>query len=198
MRKRDSIGVDKRKRDGEGDSVSVAKMEMIGMIGAALVTAVTTIVVAVSHDNGQTITPSLVKTSSLGSFDQVAINGSGTEVTVIGSAEKDVDSVVVLIGPRQSGGQYWAASANVFNQQWKLVVATEPHVPVPYEIRAYYRQRGGGRAATQSASYFAFQRTTPTPTPPPPGQEVNCAEQLGDSCFTGPGWGPPSVFRSDQ
>jgi hypothetical protein len=115
MRKRDSIGVDKRKRDGEGDSVSVAKMEMIGMIGAALVTAVTTIVVAVSHDNGQTITPSLVKTSSLGSFDQVAINGSGTEVTVIGSAEKDVDSVVVLIGPRQSGGQYWAASANVFN-----------------------------------------------------------------------------------
>jgi hypothetical protein len=198
MRKRDSIGVDKRKRDGEGDSVSVAKMEMIGMIGAALVTAVTTIVVAVSHDNGQTITPSLVKTSSLGSFDQVAINGSGTEVTVIGSAEKDVDSVVVLIGPRQSGGQYWAASANVFNQQWKLVVATEPHVPVPYEIRAYYRQRAGGRAATQSASYFAFQRTTPTPTPPPPGQEVNCAEQLGDSCFTGPGWGPPSVFRSDQ
>ena len=206
MRKRDSIGVDKRKRDGEGDSVSVAKMGMIGTIGAALVTAVTTMVVAVSHDNGsggtgstgQTITPSLVKASTLGSFDQVAINGSGTEVTVTGSAEKDVDSVVVLIGPRQSGGQYWAASANVFNQQWKLVVATEPHVPVSYEIRAYYRQRAGGSAATQSASYFAFQRTTPTPTPPPPGQEVNCAEQFGDSCFTGPGWGPPSVFRSDQ
>ena len=194
MRKRDSIGVDKRKRDGEGDSVSVAKMGMIGTIGAALVTAITTIVVAVSLDNGQ----SLVKTSTLGSFDQVAINGSGTEVTETGSAEKDVDSVVVLIGPRQSGGQYWAASANVFNQQWKLVVATEPHVPVSYEISAYYRQRAGGSAATQSASYFAFQRTTPTPTPPPPGQEVNCAEQFGDSCFTGPGWGPPSVFRSDQ
>ena len=30
MRKRDSIGVDKRKRDGEGDSVSVANMGMIG------------------------------------------------------------------------------------------------------------------------------------------------------------------------
>ena len=196
MRKRDSIGLDKRKRDGEGDSVSVAKMGMIGTIGAALVTAITTIVVAVSLDNGQ----SLVYTSPHGSFDQVAINGSGTKVTVTGSAEKDIDSVVVLIGPRQSGGQYWAASANVFNQQWKLVVATEPHVPVPYEIRAYYRQRAGGSAATQSASYFAFQRTTPTPppTPPPPRQEVNCAEQFGDSCFTGPGWGPPSVFRSDQ
>ena len=196
MRKRDSIGLDKRKRDGEGDSVSVAKMGMIGTIGAALVTAITTIVVAVSLDNGQ----SLVNTSPHGSFDQVAINGPGTKVTVTGSAEKDIDSVVVLIGPRQSGGQYWAASANVFNQQWKLVVATEPHVPVPYEIRAYYRQRAGGSAATQSASYFAFQRTTPTPppTPPPPRQEVNCAEQFGDSCFTGPGWGPPSVFRSDQ
>ena len=191
MGKRHSIGVDKRKRTGPGESVSVAKMGMIGTIGAALVTAITTIVVAVSHDNGsggtdstgQTITPSLVKTSTLGSFDQVAINGSGTEVTVTGSAEKDVDSVVVLIGPRQSGGQYWAASANVFKQQWKLVVAAEPHVPVPYEIKAYYRQRASGGAAIQSASYFTFQRTapTPTPTPTPPGQEVNCAEQFGDS-----------------
>lgn len=26
-------------------------------------------------------------------------------------------------------------------------------------------------------------------SPRPPGQEVNCAEQFGDSCFTGPGWG---------
>lgn len=94
----------------------------------------------------------------------MAINDSGTEVTVTGSAEKYVDRVVVLIGPRQSGGQYWA------------------------------RQR----ECIQPASYFTFQQSTPTPTPtptPPGGSIVSCAEQYGDSCFNGPGWGPPSVYQ---
>jgi hypothetical protein len=96
LRKQDPTGIDKPEHDGEGDSVSVAKMGMIGTIGAALVTAVTTIVLAVTHDNGsdtttsagQTIKPTLVNTSPLGSFDEVAINESGTGVTVTGSAEK--------------------------------------------------------------------------------------------------------------
>ena len=112
MRKRDAVGVDKR--TGEGDSVSVAKMGMIGTIGAALVTAVTSIVVGFTHDNGSggtnsaahTIKPKPEKTSTLGSFDQLAINESGTAVTITGSAAKDVDGVVVLIGPRQSGGRW--------------------------------------------------------------------------------------------
>jgi hypothetical protein len=206
MRKRDSVGVDKR--TGEGDPVSVAKMGMIGTIGAALVTAVTSIVVGFTHDNGSggtnsaahTIKPKLDKTSTLGSFDQVAINESGTAVTVTGSAAEDVDGVVVLIGPRQSGGQYWANSTNVVNQHWTLVVTTDPHVPVPYEIKAYYRERAGS-ATTRGASYVTSRRTgtTPPPTPPPPGKPVLlCAEQRGDSCFDGPGWGPPSVFRSDH
>jgi hypothetical protein len=211
LRKQDPIEVDKPKHDDEGDSVSVAKMGMIGTIGAALVTAVTTIVLAVSHDNGadtttsagQTIKPTLVNPSPLGSFDEVAINDSGTEVTVTGSAEKDVASVVVLIGPRQSGGQYWAASANVVNQQWKLAVATDPHIPVPYEIKAYYYRQQAGGAPVQGASYFTSQRTAATPTTmpppgPPPEPVVNCAEQYGDRCFTGPGWGPPSVYQSDH
>ena len=204
--KRDSAGIDQHKPDGEKDSVSVAKMGMIGTIGAALVTAVTTIVVAVSHDDGsgstnpagQTIKPTLDKTSALGSFDLVSINESGTEVTVTGSAEKDVDNVVVLIGPRQSGGQYWANSAAVVNGQWKLSVATEPHVPVPYEIKAYYGQRPGS-PAMQGFSYLISQGTPTTATPTPtPGSIVSCAEQHGDSCFNGPGWGPPSVFQSDH
>jgi hypothetical protein len=212
-RKRDSIGADKRKGDGEGNSLSIAKMGLIG----AVVTAAAPIVIAVMHSDssgganspGQTITPPPPQASAPGSFDQVAINESGTEVTVTGSAEKDVDNVVVLIGPRQSGGQYWAASANVVNQQWKLVVATDPHVPVPYQIKAYYRQhekgadyrQRAGTAAIRSASYFTFQQATPTPTPnptPPAGSIVNCAEKYGDSCFNGPGWGPPSIYQSDH
>lgn len=200
MRKRDSVGVDKR----TADPVSVAKMGMIGTIGAALVTAVTSIVVGFTHDNGSggtnsaahTIKPKLDKTSTLGSFDQVAINESGTAVTVTGSAAKDVDGVVVLIGPRQSGGQYWANSTNVVNQHWTLVVTTDPHVPAPYEIKAYYRERAGS-ATTRGAPYVT-PRQTGTP-PPPPGKPVLlCAEQHGDSCFDGPGWGPPSIFRSDH
>ena len=202
----------KPKRDSEGDSVSVAKMGMIGTIGAAVVTAITTIVLGVSHDNGsdstkatgQTSKPKEINPSPLGAVDQVAINPSGTEVTLTGSAQKDVDSVVVLIGPRQSGGQYWAASANVVNQQWKAAVATDPHVPEPYEIKAYYRQQVVG-SAVQGASYFISfisprPADPPTTAPPsqPPGLVVNCAEQYGDKCFNGPGWGPPSVYQSGR
>src|ERR1700753_3751404 len=168
----------KPKRDSEGDSVSVAKMGMIGTIGGAVVTAITTIVLGVTHDSGsdtskpagQTFTPKVLTASPLGSFDQVAINESGTEVTITGSAEKDVDSVVVLIGPRQSGGQYWAASASVVNQQWKLAVATEPHVPEPYEIKAYYRQQVTP-APVHGVSYVISPRPAETPTtgaPPVP------------------------------
>jgi hypothetical protein len=213
MDARHSTGIDKHKHAGPGDSVSVAKIGMISAIGTALVTAAATIFVSVGPHNDSagkatneqvagnpasgptTITPNPTG-SGLGSFDQLAINGSRSEVAVTGSAGRDVASVVVLIGPRQSGGQYWAASADVFNQQWKLVVATEPHLPEPYEVKAYYKERTAGAGGVH-ASNFALQPTAPTP-PPPPGREVTCAVELGDSCFTGPGWGPPSVYRSDQ
>jgi len=54
-------------------------------------------------------------------MDKVEINAAGTEVTVTGFARKDVDSVAVMVGPRQSGGQYWAGQEKVFNSngRWK-------------------------------------------------------------------------------
>ena len=193
------------KRGSQNASVSVAKMGMIGTIGAAVVTAITTISVGGTHDSGSDSPKGPVQSSTSkvdnppqGSFDQVTINGAGTEVTVSGSAEKGVDNVVVLIGPRQLGGQYWAASADVVNQHWTLAVATEPHVPEPYQIKAYYRQQAAAPAA-QGASYFHFPRPAETPTTtPPPAPIVNCAEQYGDRCFDGPGWGPPSVYQSNH
>jgi hypothetical protein len=195
------------KRGRQNTSVSVAKMGMIGTIGAAVVTAITTISVGGTHDSGSNRPEGQIQTSASkvdnpppppqGSFDQVTINGSGTEVTVSGSAAKGVDNVVVLIGPRQLGGQYWAASADVVNQHWTLAVATEPHVPEPYQIKAYYRQAAA--PAAQGASYFHFPRPAETPTTtPPPAPIVNCAEQYGDRCFDGPGWGPPSVYQSNH
>ncbi len=204
---RHSTGIDKDERDGPGDSVSVAKITMIGTIGAALVTAAAGIFVAFNRDDhpGQptpptatagptTITPRPTG-SGQGSFDELTINGPRSEVAVAGSAAEDVGSVVVMIGPRQSGGQYWAASTDVVNERWKVVVATEPQLPSPYEVKAFYRERTTG---TARASGLTFQTTAPTTAPQPPGQEANCAVEFGDRCFTGPGWGPPSVYRSDQ
>jgi hypothetical protein len=217
---RKPVGAVTDKGDGEGSSLSVAKIGLIGTIGAAIITVTP---IAISAFNGSSggnvsVTPVATPTTSAvatppppptprGSIDQVAVNATGTAVTVTGSAEKDVDRVIVLVGPRQSGGQYWANSANVVNGQWELVVATEPHVPLPYKTKAYFggREAGSyyrpreGSAPIQEASYFSLPETGPTPTPtPPPGPLVNCAEQQGDSCFNGPGWGPPSVYQSDH
>ncbi|MCV7100138.1 hypothetical protein [Mycobacterium palustre] len=220
-RRPDPAGAGNRQADDDGSSMSVAKMGLIGTLGAAAVGAVTSIVIAVMHDGSvpnasaggtpapTTITsPKPIRPSPRGSFDQVAINDSGTAVTVAGSAAKDIDSVVVLVGPRQSGGQYWANSTNVVNGRWQLVVATDPHVPVPYQIKAFYREREAGAsyrpnqdgAVIRDVSRFSMPQSgpTPTPTPAPPEPLLSCAEQHGDSCFDGPGWGPPSVYQSDH
>src|SRR5262249_52560038 len=149
---------------GSGDSVSVAKMGMIGTIGAALIAAVATIVSVVggaSGPHGPAVTPTLTQESSLGSISQVEVNGSGTEVPEGGSDVRDVDTVFVTVGPRPDG-QRWVAYANVSDQQWKLVVPTEPHVPQPYELKAYFRQRVSGGATIQGASNSIFRRTAPT------------------------------------
>ena len=194
---------------GPGDSVSAAKLSLYGTIGRALIAAVSAIIVGVVNHNGGTVskeptsttfTPTaLSEVSDRGSFDKVAINDSGTGVTVSGRAEKDVNRVFVLVGPKPSGG-YWVGFADVLNQQWQADVQTEPRIPQPYTIAAYYYGPSGG-AASQGAMKFTFQGTEPT-TPPPPAppadQIVDCAVQFGPSCFTGPGFGPPSVYKSNQ
>jgi hypothetical protein len=194
-----------------GGSTSAAKQ---GGIAVAVITAVGGITVAAlnligvfdqapAHPSSPPPTtiskPPMQQISPLGSVDKVEINASGTEVTVTGSARKDVDSVAVMVGPRQSGGQYWANQANVFNQQWKVEVATDPHLPQPYTIDTRYHSVSGG-AASESAFKFTFFQGTESTTPPPPptNQIVNCAEQFGPNCFNTPGWGgPPSVYQSN-
>ena len=194
---------------GPGDSVSAAKLSLYGTIGGALIAAVSAIIVGVVNDNGgtaskeptsTTFTPTaLSEVSDRGSFDKVAINDSGTEVTVSGRAEKDVNRVFVLVGPKPSGG-YWVGFADVLNQQWQADVQTEPRIPQPYIIAAYYYYGPSGGGASQGATKFTFQPTEPTTPPPAPpaDQIVDCAAQFGPSCFTGPGFGPPSVYKSNQ
>ena len=139
---RHSIGIGLDKHSDSGDSsLSAAKCGMISTIGGALITAAVSIVVLVhggssgvaTSSTGTTFKPIPSQESALGSIGKVTINSSGSEVAVTGYAADNVESVVVMIGPRQSGGQYWAASTEVFNQEWKLVVATDPHLPQPYE-----------------------------------------------------------------
>ncbi len=171
-----------------------------------------------------TITPTASQESDRGSANQFVISGTG-DVTVSGSAQQDVNGMFVLIGPKPSGG-YWAGYGKVLNQQWQADVATDPPWQ-NYTITAYpyFGPSGGappgappvpkatsepavpavapaGRLVSettrQTALKFAFQTEPPTPPPPPPDQLVDCAEQFGPSCFTGPGFGPPSVYQPKQ
>ena len=95
-------------------------------------------------------------------MDKVEINAAGTEVTVTGSARKDVDSVAVMVGPRQSGGQYWASQVNVFNQQWKVEVATDPRLPQPYTIEYPLPQCERRCRKRECFKFTFFQGTEPT------------------------------------
>jgi hypothetical protein len=198
-----------------GDSVSAAKITAYGVVAAAVIALVGTIIVALSNDKPVPPPVPSASTASKGStwttftptpviqgpdqspVDKYAINDSGTEVTVWGHADKDVDGMFVLIGPKPSGG-YWPAFANVFNQQWQADVPTEPQISQPYKIWAISHTPSSG-AASPNALKFTFQGTQPTTTPPPPPDPLlNCAAQNGPSCFTGPGFGPPSVYQSNH
>jgi hypothetical protein len=199
-------------------ALSAAKITAYGAVGAAIIGAVaTTIVARSSGHSSQTLTTPIVSSSvtaskvstwttttptpvspgsDQGLVDKYAINDSGTEVKVWGHADKNVDGVFVLIGPKPVG--FWPGFTNVFNQQWEADVPTEPQISPGYKIWAYPHTPSGG-AASPNALKFTFQAPgSPTPPPPPPDQIMNCAAQHGPDCFNGPGWGPPSVYQPNQ
>jgi hypothetical protein len=166
-------------------------------------------------------TPPLSQKSDDGSFNKVQFNGKGG-VTVSGVAEKYVSAVFVLIGPKPSGG-YWYGQANVSDQHWQADVATDPPWG-NYSIWASYWPTAGaapgaplpvpratsestvqavapaGRLVSETTRNGALNFTVePTTTAPPiPEELVNCAVQFGPSCFTGPGFGAPSVYQPKQ
>jgi hypothetical protein len=193
---------------GPGDSVSVAKLSLYGTIAAAIIGAVPVTFGVLDRNDNSTVpkepTPTL--SSEALRFSPI-ING---KLTVSGSAQKDVNGMYVVIGPKSSGG-YDTGCGNVVNQQWQAEVATDPSwqkyplVTVP----AYGSCPG---ATTASAFKFTFQPradtqhladdpTNPLPettTPPPPPDVMDCVKISGPSCLTGPGFGPPSVYQPKQ
>jgi hypothetical protein len=198
-----------------GESVSVAKLGLYGTIGAGIITAVTSIVVGVlNHNSGPrdaVSTGPLPTTTVLSNeprqdtglrFSPI-ING---RLTVSGSAEKDVNGMYVLIGPKPSGG-YDTGCGNVVDQRWQAEVPTDPSwqkyplMTVPaYGSCPTVIAPAVDDATSATAFKFTFQGTDPTPPPPPPppDQILNCAAQFGPSCFNGPGFGPPSVYQPNQ
>jgi hypothetical protein len=197
---------------GSGDDTSTpsipkAKLALIGAATTALVTLTPVTVDAMrnyiaDHTGGTTTLPTAppttiaqtpIQESPLGSIDGVTVDGS--KIIVEGTARADVESVVVRVGPRQPDGprQYWAASADVYDQHWKALVEAETPLPAPFQTKVDYQQRLRAFAGLS----FDPDPTT-TPAPGPSADIVNCAMERGDDCFTGPGWGPPSVYRSGR
>jgi hypothetical protein len=187
---------------GPGSTVSGAKLGVYGGIATALITTVGGIIVAVMNHPVSSVDPvskestPTISTTSIEarpdaglSFSPV-ING---KLTVSGSAQKDVNGMFVVIGPKPSG-RYDTGCGNVVNQYWHAEVATDPSwQQYPLVTVPYY---GSGCGATSASAYsFTFQGTDPTtPPPPPPGQSLDCAAEHGPSCLNGPGFGPPSTY----
>jgi hypothetical protein len=187
---------------GPGSTVSGAKLGVYGGIATALITTVGGIIVAVMNRPVDPVppgsTPTTVSTPTISagaglSFSPV-ING---KLTVSGSAQKDVNGIYVVIGPKASG-QYDTGYGNVVNQQWQAEVPTDPSwQQYPLVTIPYYGSSGVARSA--SAYKFTFQGTEPTTPPaPPPHQILDCAAQHGPSCFNGPGFGPPSPYHPNH
>jgi hypothetical protein len=193
---------------GPGSTVSGAKLGVYGGIATALITTVGGIIVAVMNRPVDPVppgsTPTTVSTPTISagaglSFSPV-ING---KLTVSGSAQKDVNGMYVVIGPKPSGG-YDTGCGNVVNQHWQAEVATDPSwqqyplVTVPYYGSSCVATSAGASAYNASAYKFTFQGTGPTTPPPPPDQNLDCAAQHGPSCLNGPGFGPPSTYQPNR
>jgi hypothetical protein len=181
----------------QGDPMSVAKLGLFGTIGAAVIGAVTTLVVQMSNHNdvptgGQASTSETSVDAGL-SFSPV-VNGT---MTVSGSAQKDVNGMYVVIGPKPSGG-YDTGYGNVVNQHWQAKVATDPSwQQYPVVTVPYYGSTGN--AVRPSAYKFTVQGFDPTTSAaPPPDQKLDCAAQQGPSCLSGPGFGPPSTYQPNH
>src|SRR5215217_7742505 len=174
---------------GGRDSVSVARLTMIGTLGAALVTGIVTIVSQFSppHDSEDSAPkeiPSGISYDYTGDYakSEVAVNGSATD---------DVDEVAVLIGPRPFGGKFGGETVKVVDGAWDVTVKTDPNLPKPYVIQAipHLGYRNSAVGANTIEPYSFGSGDTSTPPPPSPQDPLQCAMQYGPSCFAGPGWG---------
>lgn len=180
-------------------AANAAIIGLIGTLGGALIAAMPSILDKIGPGDGNV--PSTPVTEIQGSghvwVDKVKFSDSGTKVTVSGSAVPRVEAVGVMISPPDAGDPTWSAGTKVSDGKWSVVVSADQKMPSDVEIKAYYKERTAS-AMPVMKSYVTFQSasTTSTAPPPAPAQVTDCPAQTAEGCFTGPGWGPPSIYRT--
>ncbi|MGE2731721.1 hypothetical protein ACQI4F_19790 [Mycolicibacterium vaccae] len=193
-------------RGPKGDVNAGGKLGLYSAIATALIGAMATIIVgALNYISRPTpvptttaetsLTPTETTSSDSASAYQFLIDDTG-HVTVSGSAAPDVVGMYVLVGPKASGG-YWGAYADVADEKWQAEVPTEPPWK-NYRIEVHPALGPVRTTAAVQRSAFQMAASTQDPTvpPPPPDELLQCAEQYGARCFTGPQFAPPSIYES--
>ncbi|MDH6244084.1 hypothetical protein [Mycobacterium sp. OTB74] len=188
--------------DQPDNSISSEKSKLIGGVATAFIGGLATIVTGIgvaivqTHAQQAHSTPiAEVRTSDRGSVESVTVDDSGTKVTVSGIADPDIEAVGVVLTAANTTGLNWIGTTGVSNGKWTLELATEPEAPSPFTLSASYKKRASTASGVFGASY-TVKLDGPTPTPPRPAPPQQCTSKTPDSCFTGPGWGSPSIYES--
>ncbi|WKG05637.1 hypothetical protein [Mycolicibacterium sp. HK-90] len=179
--------------------VSVAKIAMMSAIATALIGAVPTVIDMVNGDPGPVTIPMSERQSNDRVFvDDPILSDSGRKLSISGTADPFVEAVGVMLTDPKAHLPIFTATTNVTDGKWNVVATSDHEIPQPLEVKAYYKERAATGAGIMKTSY-AFRLDPPSPPPSPqPGQQTGCAAQNPDGCFSGPGWGPPSIYRTDS
>ena len=197
------FGIGKHNRAGSGDNtLSVAKISGLFVVGAALITTIPTSISLLSHDTNPPPTTAVAAPTTTSLSNGATDTGlrfsplTNGKLTVSGSAQKDVVGMYVMIGPKPLGG-YDTGCGNVADGRWQADVSTDaswpkyPMVTVP----AYGSCIGATSARPLNFTFQGSETTTPSL---PPGQILDCTKQSGPSCLNGPGFGPPTTYQPNQ
>jgi hypothetical protein len=197
------FGIGKHNRAGSGDNtLSVAKISGLFVVGAALITTIPTSISLLSHDTNPPPTTAVAAPTTTSLSNGAPDTGlrfsplTNGKLTVSGSAQKDVVGMYVMIGPKPLGG-YDTGCGNVADGRWQADVSTDaswpkyPMVTVP----AYGACVGATSARPLNFTFQGSETTTPSL---PPGQILDCTKQSGPSCLNGPGFGPPTTYQPNQ
>jgi hypothetical protein len=197
------FGIGKHNRAGSGDNtLSVAKISGLFVVGAALITTIPTSISLLSHDTNPPPTTAVAAPTTTSLSNGAPDTGlrfsplTNGKLTVSGSAQKDVVGMYVMIGPKPLGG-YDTGCGNVADGRWQADVSTDASWPkyAMVTVPAYGSCVGATSARPLN---FAFQGSETTTPSLPPGQILDCTKQSGPSCLNGPGFGPPTTYQPNQ
>jgi hypothetical protein len=173
-------------------------------------------------------TPTLSQKSDDGSFNKVQFDGAGgVTVSGVAEEYVSAVFVVIgpkpsggyWYGQANVSDQHWQADVatdppwgnySIWASYWTdagTAPGAPPSVPRGTSPPAVQAVAPAGRLVSETTRISAVTFTVPpevppeptaTSSPPIPDELVSCAVQFGPSCFTGPGFGAPSVYQPKQ